>query len=26
MVIIFITRDGDDDMNISYMNSNKTTS
>ena len=26
MVINFITRDGDDDMNISYVNSNKTTS
>ena len=26
MVTNFITRDGDDDMNISYVNSNKTTS
>ena len=26
MVINCITRDGDDDMNISYVNSNKTTS
>lgn len=26
MVINFITRDGDDDMNISYVNNNKTTS
>ncbi len=26
MVINFITRDGDDDINISYVNSNKTTS
>lgn len=26
MVINFITPDGDDDMNISYVNSNKTTS